>query len=71
MSRAAKIFRMGMFPGIVAIVLAFGASQALAAPQDGPPGSSPAARYCYDGPMTADCPGGYWCCDKTGCTCGG
>jgi hypothetical protein len=26
---------------------------------------------CFDGPVTDDCPTGRYCCDKTGCTCGG
>ena len=70
MRRAAKIFRIGLLPGMVVAALAFGASQALAAPQDGRAGSSGAARYCDYGPVSNDCLSGYWCCDRYGCTCG-
>ena len=45
MSRAAKIVRMGLLPGMVAVALAFGASQALASPQGGAAG---AVRACVD-----------------------
>jgi hypothetical protein len=45
MSRTAKVFRMGLLPGMVAAALAFGASQALARPQHAPAGLS---RACVD-----------------------
>lgn len=70
MSRAAKIFRMGLLPGLVAVTLSFGVSQALAAPQDGPVGSSRTARYCLPGDVTTECMSGIHCCDRYGCTCG-
>ncbi|HEU0300155.1 MAG TPA: hypothetical protein VFR37_11890 [Longimicrobium sp.] len=68
MSRAAKIFRMGMLPGMMAVALAFGTSQALAAPQDGP-----ASRACVDESCDGACiargySGGV--CNP-GCTCFG
>ena len=68
MSRTAKIFRMGMLPGMVAVALAFGASQALAAPQD-----APASRACVDESCDGACiargySGGV--CNP-GCTCFG
>lgn len=29
-------------------------------------------RFCFDGPLTEDCPTGRYCCDLSGnCTCGG
>lgn len=43
MSRAAKVIRMGFLPGLVAVSIAFGTSQALAAPQN-----APASRACVD-----------------------
>lgn len=71
MSHAVKSFRMALLPTMAVIALAFGGSQALAAPQDGPAGSSRAARYCLPGDVTADCPIGIWCYDGYGRTCGG
>jgi hypothetical protein len=52
MSRAAKVFRMGLLPGMVAVALAFGAAQALAAPQDGPAAPS---RACVDESCDGSC----------------
>jgi hypothetical protein len=70
MSRTAKVFRMGLLPGMVAAALAFGASQALAAPRDASPGSS---RACVDESCDGACvargfSGGV--CNP-GCTCFG
>jgi hypothetical protein len=66
MSRAAKFFRTGLLSGMVAVSLAFGASQALAAPQD-----APASRACVDESCDGACiargfSGGV--CNP-GCTC--
>ena len=68
MSRAANTLRMGLLPGMVAVALAFGASQAMAAPQDGPAGAS---RACVDESCDGACiakgfSGGV--CNP-GCTC--
>ena len=68
MSRAAKVFRIGLLPGMVAIALAFGASQALAAPQDATAGGM---RACVDescdGACIAKGRNGGVC--NPGCTC--
>jgi hypothetical protein len=69
MSRAAKIFRMGLLPGMVAVALAFGTSQALASPQD----AAGSSRACVDDSCDGACisrgfSGGV--CNP-GCTCFG
>ena len=42
----------------------------LPASQAAPASSTNSRMLCDEGPITPDCPSGYWCCDRTGCTCG-
>lgn len=44
---------------------------ALTAASSAPASSTNTRRFCYDGPITDDCPTGRYCCDLSGnCTCG-
>lgn len=56
---------------LVALVLTFVLSGAFL-PQSRVASTAPSTNgrmLCLDGPVTDDCPTGYWCCDKSGCTC--
>ena len=68
MSRVAKHFRTGLVSGMVAVTLVFGASQAMAAPQDAPAGRACVDESC-DGACIARGYSGGVC--NPGCTCSG